>query len=218
MTPTRLAALAAVLCLATAPAALAQVSRSTPGQPEARTVLELMPAKARLTVTTPAFKAGEQIPFENTQYRTNTFPGLKWTAGPKATKSYAIIMQDSSLLYRGAPILHWVMFNIPASVTSLPAGMAPDAKPAGSGYGPNYMGASKPYTGPRTPPGPGDDYHFEVFALDTTAPDTAASDFKALTAAMDGHILASGEVVGHGIADPSAPAPRPAAAAPPAKQ
>lgn len=218
MTPIRAAALTAVLCLAAAPAAFAQVARSTPGQPEARTALELMPAKGRLTVTTPAFKPGEQIPFENTQYRTNTFPGLTWTAGPKGTKSYAIIMQDSSLLYRGAPILHWVMFNIPASVTSLPAGMAPDAKPAGSAYGPNYMGAAKPYTGPRTPPGPGDDYHFEVFALDTTVPDAASSDFKALTAAMDGHILASGEMVGHGVADPNAPppAPRPAAI-PPAK-
>lgn len=218
MTPIRAAALATVLCLAAAPGAVAQVSRSTPGQPEARTVLELMPAKAKLTVTTPAFKPGEQIPFENTQYRTNTFPGLTWSAGPKATRSYAIIMQDNSLLYRGVPILHWTMFNIPASVTSLPAGMAPDAKPAGSAYGPNYMGAAKPYTGPRTPPGPGDDYHFEVFALDVIVPEAAGADFKALTAAMEGHILASGEVVGHGIADPSAPPPAPRPTAAPPKQ
>src|SRR5678809_885045 len=148
----RIALVLAAGLLAAASTATAQVSRSTPGQPEARTALELMPAKAKLTVTTAAFKEGGDIPLENTQYRTNTFPGLKWTAGPKVTKSYAIIMQDTSLLLRGAPILHWTMFNIPASTTSLPAGMAPDAKPAGSGYGPNYMGAAKPYTGPRTPP------------------------------------------------------------------
>src|SRR5689334_11066817 len=97
-TPLRTAAFAAALCFAAAPAAVAQVSRSTPGQPEARTTLELMPAKAKLTVTTAAFKPGQQIPFENTQYRGNTFPGLTWSAGPKGTKSYAIIMQDSSLL------------------------------------------------------------------------------------------------------------------------
>jgi para-nitrobenzyl esterase len=195
---------AAALVLALAPAAQAQVTRSTPGQPEARTALELMPAKAKLTVTTPAFKPGGDIPFANTQYRTNTFPGLKWTAGPKGTKSYVIIMQDSSLIARGAPILHWVLFNIPASVTSLPAGMAPDAKPAGSAYGPNYMGAAKPYTGPRTPPNVKDDYHFEVFALDVTVPATAASDYTALTGAMAGHVLASGEVVGVGFAPPPA--------------
>jgi para-nitrobenzyl esterase len=212
----RIAVAAALISLASAPA-LAQVARSTPGQPEARTALELMPAKGKLTVTTPAFKDGGQIPFENTQYRTNTFPGLTWSKGPAATRTYAIIMQDNSLLLRGAPILHWTMFNIPASVTRLDPGMAPSGNPAGSAYGPNYLGAAKPYTGPRTPPGPGDDYHFEVFALDTTIPAEAGGDYAAMTKAMDGHILASGEVVGHGIADPNAPppAPRPAAAQPP---
>ena len=220
-TPTRAAVFAAALCLAApalvwAPAAMAQVSRSTPGQPEARTAMDLMPAKAKLIVTTPAFKPGEQIPFENTQYRTNTFPGLSWSKGPAATKSYVLIMQDSSLLLRGAPILHWTLFNIPASVTRLDAGMAPTGNPSGSSYGPNYLGANKPYTGPRTPPGPGDNYHFEIFAIDTTIPDEGKSSFEAITAAMAGHVLASGEVVGRGVADPSAPqpAPRPAAPAP----
>lgn len=214
-TTLRIAACAAVLSLAALPA-LAQVSRSTPGQPEARTALDLMPAKAKLTVTTPAFKEGEQIPFENTQYRTNTFPGLSWTKGPAATKSYVLILQDNSLLARGAPILHWTLFNIPTNVTKLDTGMAPTGNPPGSSYGPNYRGASQPYTGPRTPPGPGDNYHFEIFAIDTTVPDEAKSDYAALTKTMEGHVLASGEVVGHGIADPNAPppAPRPAAAPP----
>ena len=215
-TARRIAACAAILSLAAASAANAQVHRSNPGDPEARTALDLMPAKAKLTVTTPAFKNGEQIPFENTQYRTNTFPGLTWSKGPAGTRSYAIIMQDSTLILRGAPILHWTMFNIPASVTKLDPGMAPAGNPAGSAYGPNYMGAAKPYTGPRTPPGPGDDYHFEVFALDTTVPAEASSDYAALTKAMEGHVLASGEVVGHGIADPNAPPPPPRA--PPPKQ
>lgn len=209
----RTALTAGLFALAAGLPAAAQVSRSTPGQPEARTALELMPAKAKLTVTTPAFKDGGDIPFENTQYRTNTFPGLKWTAGPKGTKSYAIIMQDNSLLARGAPILHWTMFNIPAGVTSLPTGMAPDAKPAGSAYGPNYMGAAKPYTGPRTPPNMKDNYHFEVFALDTTVPETAGASYQAMTEAMAGHVLASGEVVGVGQADPNAPPPPPRPAA-----
>jgi len=210
-----MAAVAVLLSLAAAPAC-AQVSRSTPGQPEARTALDLMPAKAKLTVTTPGFKAGEQIPFEYTQYRTNTFPGLAWTKGPAATRSYVLILQDSSLLVRGAPVLHWTLFNIPPSVTRLEAGMAPAGNPPGSSYGPNYKGASQPYTGPRTPPGPGDDYHFEVFAIDTTIPDEGKSSYEAITKAMDGHVLASGEVVGHGVADPNAPppAPRPAAPAP----
>ena len=200
--------LTAALTLAAAPA-LAQVHRSNPGDAEARTALDLMPAKAKLTVTSAAFKDGADIPFENTQYRTNTFPGLTWTKGPAGTKSYAIIMQDNTLILRGAPILHWTMFNVPAGVTKLDPGMAPTGNPAGSAYGPNYKGASQPYTGPRTPPGPGDMYHFEVFALDTTLPDEGKGDYAALTKAMEGHVLASGELVGHGIADPSAPPPAP---------
>jgi Raf kinase inhibitor-like YbhB/YbcL family protein len=120
-----------------------------------------------------------------------------------------LIMQDNDLIVRGAPVLHWTMVNIPASVTKLDAGMA--APPTGAGYGPNYKGAAQPYTGPHTPPGPKDHYHFQIFALDTVVPDPGAS-YAALTTAMTGHILASGEVVGLGEKDPSTPppAPRPA--------
>jgi hypothetical protein len=43
----------------------------------------LTPAMAgKLTVTSPAFSDGGEIPYENTQYRGNIFPGLTWTAGP----------------------------------------------------------------------------------------------------------------------------------------
>ncbi len=212
-TSIRAAALAAMFSLAVTPAAIAQVARSTPGQPEARTALDLMPAKARLTVSTPAFKNGGDIPFENTQYRTNTFPGLSWTKGPPGTKSYVLIMQDNDLILRGAPILHWTMFNIPEGVTKLDVGMT--TPPAGSSYGPNYKGAAQAYTGPRTPPGPKDHYHFEIFALDTTVADPGR-DYAALTASMQGHVLASGEVVGLGEKDPAAPDPAPRPAATPA--
>lgn len=136
---------------------------TTPGfaqQPPAETengaanlALLLLPAKggAKLTVTSPAFKMGGDIPFENTQYRGNTFPGLSWTAVPAGTKSYAIIMQDGDS--RGAtPILHWVMFNVPPSSTKLDVGMT--TPPAGSQYGPNYRGSNQAYLGPRTPAGP----------------------------------------------------------------
>ncbi len=90
--------------------------------------LVTLPAKsgATLTVTTPAFKNGGDIPFENTQYKGNVFPGLSWTAGPAGTKSYAIIMQDADGMMRnsnGLPILHWTMGNIPATITKLDAAM-----------------------------------------------------------------------------------------------
>ena len=197
---TMAAVLAAALALAGT--AGAQVVRSTPGQPEAKTALELYPAKAKLSVTSPAFKDGGDIPYENTQYRGNVFPGVSWTAGPPGTKSYILIMQDNSLLLRGAPILHWTLYNIPANVTKLEPAMS--APPSGAAYGPNVRGAAQAYMGPRTPPGPKDNYHFQIFAIDTTLTAPVA-DYKALTDALSGHLLASGEVVGLGQKDPTAP-------------
>jgi para-nitrobenzyl esterase len=203
-------AITAALALATisaapllAPASLAQSVRPIALQ-------EFLPkSSVRLTVTTPAFPDGGDIPFENTQYRGNSFPGLAWSAGPSGTKSYAVIMQDPDAQRNGEPILHWTIYNLPASVTKLDAGMAPSGNPPGSSYGPNVRGDAQPYMGPRTPPGPKHHYHLQVFALDTTLPADPAMKYDGLTGAMKGHILASGEVVGLAQADPNAPPPAP---------
>lgn len=170
----------------------------------AQLALTTVPAAggAKLTVTTPAFKAGGDIPFENTQYRGNKFPGLSWTAGPAATKSYVVIMQDTDAMARGGPILHWTMANIPASLTKLEPGMT-DA-PQGAQHGPNIRGAAQPYMGPRTPAGPKHRYHIQVFAMDNTLAAEALATFATLTEAMKGHVLASGEVIGLGQAAPPA--------------
>jgi para-nitrobenzyl esterase len=155
---------------------------------------------AKLTVTSPAFAPGGDIPFENTQYRGNKFPGLSWTAGPSGTKVYVLIMQDLDALSRGAPILHWTMVNIPATVTTLEPGFT--APPAGAQFGPNIRGANQPYMGPRTPAGPKHRYHLQIFALDTTIPQDAQATYATMTDAMKGHVLASGEVIGLGQVAP----------------
>jgi len=197
----------AAFCAALALPAAAQ----QPAAPARPVALVELPAAggAKLAVTTPGWTAGGDIPFEFTQYRTNTFPGLTWSRGPAATASYAVIMQDPDLTMRGAPVLHWVLYNIPASVTTLAPGMAPTGNPPGSSYGPNYQGNARPYLGPRTPPGPKHNYHMQVFALDTTIPADPAITYDALVGAMKGHVLASGSVVGLGQADPNAPPPAP---------
>lgn len=197
-------ALVAALLLNAAPA----LAQAPPPETEAGLqylALTAAPAKggAKLTVTSPAFQNMADIPFENTQYRTNTFPGLKWTAGPAGTKSYAVIMQDTDAVIRGSAILHWTMFNITG--TSLDAGMT--APPAGSTFGPNIRGANQPYMGPRTPAGPKHRYHLQVFALDTTLAPEAGANLDALLAAMKDHVLASGELIGLGVVDPNAPPP-----------
>jgi para-nitrobenzyl esterase len=156
---------------------------------------------AKLPVTSPACKHMGDIPFDTPQFRGNTFPGFAWTAGPAGTKSYAVIMQDGDIMMRGAPILHWTMFNIPG--TKLDAGMT--AAPAGASNGPNMRGPNQPYMGPRPPAGPKHRYHIQVFALDETLPADAGASYESLTTAMKGHVLASGEIVGLVGFDTSAP-------------
>ena len=169
--------------------------------PDQRAIVEL-PAGAKLQVTTPGWADGADIPFKNTQYDGNVFPGLNWSAGPAGTQSYAIIMQDTDGRRDDRPyiVLHWTMYNLPAAVTSLPAGMAPDAKPQGSVYGLNVRGQQQPYMGPRTPPGPKHHYYLQVFALDTVLPTPAELTYAGLVNSMKGHVLASGEVMGLGRA------------------
>jgi para-nitrobenzyl esterase len=186
-------------------AAMPALSQPAPMPTRPNALAEFPPRNgAHLTVSTPSFGDGGDIPFENTQYRGNNFPGLAWTAGPPDTKSYVVIMQDTDGSRNGAPILHWTMYNVPASVTRLDPGMSPAGKPAGSEYGPNMRGDAQPYLGPHTPPGPKHHYHLQVFALDDSLAVDPAMTYDTLTEQMRDHILASGEIVGLAMADPEA--------------
>jgi para-nitrobenzyl esterase len=203
-----MAAAAGWLSLTIAPGLDAQQPPPPSEVGAAQQALTNFPAKggAKLTVSSPAFAPGGDIPFENTQYRGNIFPGLAWTAGPAGTKAYVVIMQDLDIMVHGAPILHWTMVNIPPTTTKLDAGMS--APPAGAQYGPNIRGPNQPYMGPRTPAGPKHRYHFQIFALDLAIPQDATTTYTALTEAMKDHVLASGEVIGLGqVAPPAAPPP-----------
>jgi len=114
--------------------------------------------------------------------------------------SPGVVAAARTALRNGAPILHWTMVDIPASMTKLPAGMT-DA-PAGTMHGPNIRGAMQAYMGPRTPAGPKHRYHLQVFALDTRVGNESMQGYDAMLAAMKGHVLASGEIIGLGSAPP----------------
>ena len=109
---------AALTALAAVPFAHAQAPPAATEAAADQLVLKMIPAKgnAMLKVSSPAFKDGGDIPFENTQYRGNVFPGLQWSKGPRGTKSYVVIMQDTDAVVRGDAILHWTMYDVPAGV------------------------------------------------------------------------------------------------------
>jgi Raf kinase inhibitor-like YbhB/YbcL family protein len=95
----------------------------------------------------------------------NISPALQWTNPPAGTKSFAVTMYDPDAP-TGSGWWHWVMYNIPANTTSLPAGAGNGRNaPRGSEQGPTDFG-SKGYGGPCPPAGDKPHhYHITVFAL-----------------------------------------------------
>ena len=120
--------------------------------------------KPTLTVSSPELQSGTigQAQVFNSFGCTgeNTAPSLSWSAGPEGTKSYAITAYDPDAP-TGSGWWHWVVFNLPASVTSLPAG---GALPAGAIESKTSYGAPG-YGGPCPPVGQSHEYLFTVWAL-----------------------------------------------------
>jgi Raf kinase inhibitor-like YbhB/YbcL family protein len=153
---------------------------------------------AKLTVSSTAFTSGGTLPEVYTQNGQNISPPLSWSRGPAGTRSYVVLTEDSGVS-RPQPVFHWVLYNVPGNVTSLPQALPTDAKlsaPAGAMNGLNIRKASG-YMGPKPPSGQTHPYHFEVFAVDKTLDlDPANADRNAVVDAMKGHVLAEGETVG----------------------
>jgi Raf kinase inhibitor-like YbhB/YbcL family protein len=152
-------------------------------------------ATARLEVSSPAIRS--PIPKEHSEYYDGVSPELHWGAVAGA-KSYALIVEDPDAKPI-APFVHWVAWNIPASLTTLREGLQEQPRltePEGVLQGRTSRG-SIGYLGPRPPVGdPPHHYHFQVFALDTTLSVPPGSARDDVLKAMAGHVLAAGELVG----------------------
>src|SRR5690606_1797 len=79
-------------------------------------------ALSDMQLTSPAFANGSAIPKQHTGEGDDVSPALRWTNAPAKTKSFAIICHDpdAPLASKGSyGFVHWVLYNIPGSVTSL---------------------------------------------------------------------------------------------------
>lgn len=154
-------------------------------------------AKGTLSVSSPSFKAGAMMDQKYSEYADGVSPALSWTAVPSA-KSYAIVMEDPDSK-PVAPFVHWLAWNIPANVTSLPEGLQEQPRltdPEGVLQGRNTRG-SMGYFGPKPPVGDKPHrYHFQVYALDKMLEVPFGADRDTLLQAMQGHVISKGEVMG----------------------
>lgn len=155
---------------------------------------ETASSKSTLAVTAAAFANGSTIPNQYSAYFQNISPALSWSGVPSEAKSIVLMMEDPDAGLK--PVTHWLMANLPPTITNLPENVSKDDKYGEAIQGSNISG--KPgYFGPRPPV---DDkphtYHFQIFALDTTLNLPVGYNRQALLDAMRNHVLAKGEVTG----------------------
>lgn len=142
----------------------------------------------KLTVTSAAFTEGAAIAPKYTCDGEDVSPPLSFGTIPAGTRSLALIMDDPD-----APVgiwVHWVAWNIPAQTREIPEnGMPAGAHPGRNSWKRNGYGGPCPPSGTHR-------YFFKLYALDTTLTLASSAAKGDLERAMQGHILASGQLMG----------------------
>ena len=150
-----------------------------------------------LTLSSPAFAAGGEIPELFTCEGRDLSPALEWTGVPEGAKSLVLIVDDPDAPDPKAPKMtwvHWVLYNLPPPTQGLAQAVAARDLPAGTRQGTNDWKRTG-YGGPCPPIGR-HRYFFKLYALDKLLPALPRPTKAALEQAMRGHVLAQAELVG----------------------
>jgi Raf kinase inhibitor-like YbhB/YbcL family protein len=151
---------------------------------------------AAMQISSPAFATGAAIPAKYTCQGDDSSPALEWSAPPAGTQSLALILDDPDA--PGGTWVHWVVYNLPPDSRGLAEGASKGKAtsfnlPLGVVQGKTSFGRTD-YGGP-CPPSGQHRYFFHLYALDT-AVRSANLDKAGLLKAMQGHVLAQGELMG----------------------
>ena len=145
-----------------------------------------------MQVTSTAFKEGETIPDVHAYDNKNLSPPLKWSDVPQGVKSFALIADDPDAP-RGTWV-HWVLFNIPPDTRELNAAPAGKVDIHGAVQGKNDF-KKLGYGGPAPPSGT-HRYYFKLYAIDTNLNLKEGATKDDVVKAMNGRILAQGQLMG----------------------
>ncbi len=139
-----------------------------------------------LTIKSPEFQPNSLIPKKYSCDGEDINPPITLEGTPKETKSLVLIIDDPDA--PSGTYDHWVVWNIPPSTTKIAEHSVPGTEGLNSSM---QLG----YTGP-CPPSGTHRYFFKVYALDTELGLSVKSSKRDLEKAMQGHILAKGELIG----------------------
>jgi Raf kinase inhibitor-like YbhB/YbcL family protein len=151
-------------------------------------------ALSNMQVLCSTFKDGAAIPTKHTGEGEDVSPPLEWTDAPEGTASFAVMCHDpdAPLCKPGTyGFVHWVLYNIPGSVTSVPEG-------GGDAYtaGPTDFG-TEGYGGPMPPEGHGTHhYFFWVLALDQELDLEPGLTMWELLEKVEPHVIGMNRLVG----------------------
>jgi Raf kinase inhibitor-like YbhB/YbcL family protein len=150
-----------------------------------------------LTLTSSAFAANQAIPQRYACDGENLSPPLAWTGTPATAASLVLIMDDpDAVRVVGSVYDHWLLFNIPATVTSLPEGLPNRPElPDTSRHGQNSARVLG-YSGPCPPSGQNHGYVFTLYAIDSTLDLKAGARKDAILQAIEGRVLAKAQIIG----------------------
>ena len=150
-----------------------------------------------LLINSPDFNHQAVIPKPFTCDGEDISPALSWSGVPEQAKSLVLIVDDPDAPDPAAPKMtwvHWLLYNIPPSVTALPQAVSANALPAGTRQGKNDWKRIG-YGGPCPPIGSHRYFH-KLYALDIELPDLHEPDKSRLEKAMQGHVIEQSELIG----------------------
>jgi len=139
-----------------------------------------------LTVKSSAFEHGKLIPKKYSCDGEDINPPLTIEAVPKQAKTLVLAMDDPDAPH--GTFDHWIVWNIPASKNKIDENSVPGVEGMNSARQTGYMGPCPPSGTHR--------YFFKVYALDSELNLASSSRKKDVEKAMQGHVLAKGELMG----------------------
>ena len=148
---------------------------------------------AVMTLSSESLKDGS-VPKEFTCDGEDKSPALAWTAPPASAKSLALTVTDPDA--PSGTFTHWVVYNLPANINGLPVGVPKQGQLAHGGRQGKTDFGQVGYGGPCPPAGKDASIYFTLYALDTMIDVDAGAPRDHVEAAMQGHVVAKGELVG----------------------
>lgn len=147
-----------------------------------------------MQLRSPEFRDGNDIPQVYSCEGENTSPAIEWSEIPIGTESLVLILHDPDAPLPGG-FYHWLLYNIPPDSPGIPPSVPTTAIVKNLGmHGRNSEG-NLGYTGP-CPPQNQHRFFFRLYAMKRELALEPGADYPHLAEAMEGHILATAELMG----------------------